>query len=462
MNHHLTYLLLVHACVAGTVAYLMRGTFSRRRLGTSHIFAIHGDSHPAAGAAVSEVGTMGGDWALFRRVFRRASISPMRTWMGFVTNTLQRGSQTRQQLREIMDRSLAPMAFVDLAACIRYANPALANLWPSHPLAGQSLFGLLAAAPITEVMRTVREKGAWSGEVLMRRADGSLMTANASATLVRYDNGRAEESLWIFADCSALTAQLRQSQKMEPIGRLAAGIAHDFNNLLTLIQGYSSLALAKLEVGQEFRMHFEEIRKAAACGSELTQQLLTISRPRAARREIVTLQAVISDCTGLLDQLAGDGYDLVFSYHDAGRVAVDPGELQQVLLNLVANARDASTQGGHITLAVDRAHLDEEFSRKHGGIAPSNYVALSVSDDGVGMDRATLTRIFDPFFTTKEPGKGTGLGLPMVLRIVQEHGGCISVDSEPGVGTTFRLYFPEVQESQPEAPGLALSCGRAE
>ena len=218
MNDHLTYLLLLHGCVAGAIACLMRWVFLRRQPGTSHVCALVGGTYLAARAAASKLRTLKCNWALVWRALQCASVLLLGTDIGFVTSRLRCAGPTRQQLREIMDRSLTPMALVDQMGCILYANPALANLWPSDSLPGSSLFALVAVTLLTEAIRTVRETGAWSGEILMRRSDGPLMIADASATLVTNGNGRQQESLWMLADWSALAAQLCQAQKMEPAG----------------------------------------------------------------------------------------------------------------------------------------------------------------------------------------------------------------------------------------------------
>jgi len=239
----------------------------------------------------------------------------------------------------------------------------------------------------------------------------------------------------------------RQSQKMEVIGRVAGGIAHDFNNILTVIAGYSGMLMETGSLGREDRSAIEQIAQATRRASSLTAQLLAFSRRQLVQPMVLNLNEVISHMESMLHRLIGT--DLVLSTVLApslGPVKLDPSQVDQVLLNLVVNARDAMPQGGQLTIETANVELDKAYVRQHAGSRPGPHIMLAVTDTGVGMDEATKARIFEAFFTTKGPGKGTGLGLATVYGIVKQSGGYITVDSEPGSGTTFKVYFPRVDE----------------
>ena len=248
--------------------------------------------------------------------------------------------------------------------------------------------------------------------------------------------------------------QLHQSQKMEAIGQLAGGVAHDFNNLLTIITGYSQLLLRKGGVADLQEAHVGEIMNAAERGTTLVGQLLALSRKQVLQPEILDLNVVVSDLKKMLRPLIGEDVELLTHLTpDLGSVKADRGQVEQVLLNLVVNARDAMPKGGKLVIETHNAELDETYTLRHTVVKPGAYVLLSVSDTGVGMDMATQERIFEPFFTTKEPGKGTGLGLATIYGIIKQSGGYIWVYSEPGQGTAFKIYLPRLEETTPMATG---------
>jgi two-component system cell cycle sensor histidine kinase/response regulator CckA len=256
-----------------------------------------------------------------------------------------------------------------------------------------------------------------------------------------------------------LEEQVQQSQKMEAVGRLAGGVAHDFNNILTAIGGYSDLLLADMAPDDTRRQDVEEIHRAAQRAAALTHQLLAFSRRQVMQPKVVDLNALVADIEKMLRRLIGE--DILFAtvlHPRAGNVRADPGQLEQVIVNLAVNARDAMPHGGRLTIETRSVELDASYRAEHPTVAPGPYVMLAVSDSGVGMSEETRARIFEPFFTTKVRGRGTGLGLATVYGIIQQSGGHIWVYSEQGRGTTMRVYLPRVDapadklERSSEAP----------
>jgi two-component system, cell cycle sensor histidine kinase and response regulator CckA len=235
---------------------------------------------------------------------------------------------------------------------------------------------------------------------------------------------------------------------MEAIGRLAGGVAHDFNNMLSIINGYAELLLMKLKEDDPVCTDIRQILKAGNRAADLTRQLLAFSRKSIVHAKVISLNTVVNGMEKMLHRLIGEDILIAIALAaDLGHVKADTGLIEQVILNLAINSRDAMPQGGRLTIETRNVELDETFSRRHISVNPGPYIMLTVSDTGAGMDNATCQRIFEPFFTTKEKGKGTGLGLSMVYGIVKQNNGSIWVYSDPGKGTAFKIYLPRIDEA---------------
>ncbi len=301
------------------------------------------------------------------------------------------------------------------------------------------------------------------------RPDGTKRHVLARGVAERGADGRVARlhgTLQDITERRKLEQQFRQAQKMEAVGRLAGGVAHDFNNLLTVINGYSEMALESMSRDDPKRTYMSEISKAGERAAGLTRQLLAFSRQQVLAPRVLDLNAVVVDMEKMLRRLIGEDIDLAVVQGSAlGQVKADPGQIEQIIMNLVVNARDAMPRGGKLAIATNNAELDENDIEKVSSVIPGRYVMFAISDSGTGMDSQTQAHIFEPFFTTKEQGKGTGLGLATVYGIVKQSGGYISVDSVPGQGTTFKIYLPRVDEpSEPFIPseGDARPLGGSE
>lgn len=288
-------------------------------------------------------------------------------------------------------------------------------------------------------------------ELRLLHKNGTMLDVNLWTAPVTNAHGLIVGTMDLYLDVTgnkSLEAQFRQSQKMEAVGQLAGGVAHDFNNLLSIILGYSELVYSKLADGDPGREPMKQIRNAANRAAGLTRQLLAFGRKQILAPIVLDLNARVAELDQMLRRLIGEDIELKTVLEpDLGRVKADPGQIEQVVMNLVVNARDAMPTGGVLTIETSNAVLTTLQGREHEELAPGPYTLLTVSDTGCGMAEAMKAHIFEPFFTTKEIGKGTGLGLATVFGIVKQSGGFIDVESVPGSGSTFRMYFPQVRES---------------
>jgi PAS domain S-box-containing protein len=381
---------------------------------------------------------------------------------------IQQREEERQKFVSLVEQSddfIGMTGFDGRAIYINRAGCQLVGLDP----------GAAAGAPISEFLpeqwwtrlrdeifpAVTRGEGAWVGEAQIcdlatRRPIDVLMN-------VFPVNHPETGQLLCFASVirniserKQLEEQLRQSQKLESIGQLAGGVAHDFNNLLVVIGGYASMMLEDLPEDHEMREGLEEIRNAGDRASALTRQLLVFSRRQHAEQKVVAINDLVHNIEKMLRRLIGEDIDLVLALDpEAGALRADPVHLEQVIVNLAVNGRDAMPNGGRLLIETARLFADEEFARVHLEVMPGDYVLLSVSDTGMGMTPEVKSRIFEPFYTTKQKGKGTGLGLSTVYGIVKQSSGSIFVYSEVGLGTTFKMLFPAVREKTAETDGPA-------
>jgi two-component system, cell cycle sensor histidine kinase and response regulator CckA len=342
------------------------------------------------------------------------------------------------------------------------ANPAACSLLglSRESLSGRLLSDLSGAgADVPALLRTLHEGGGLRGEWPLRRPDGAIRSVELTVSAGIH----AGLHLVVLRDVSEkhrLEEALRQSQKMEAVGRLAGSLAHDFNNYLTAIRGFGEVVLERLPPQDPLADNLLEIQKAADRATRLTRQLLAISRKQVLQPRPVDLNAVLSGLENMLRSLVGPSVRLHLALESSlAAVRADPGQLEQVVLNLVVNARDAMPDGGALVLQTARVEVRTAGSHP-GHLPPGRYVRLCVEDTGFGMDAETLSHIFEPFFTTKPAGLGTGLGLATVYGIVTQSGGHVAAHSRPGEGSVFNIYLPQMEGRAEATPGGAAALGR--
>ena len=420
--------------------------------------------------------TLGMRWLLTRSSTYFAELggqrTPVRTVGAMIDITARRKSeQEHEQRAQILDATIDFVAISQPDGALVYLNRAarqFLGIGPHDDLAALTGGPGGPAEPLFEMLRAAvppaSRDDAWQGEVELRRHDGRLVPMSLVRLAHRSAGGQPLFHSLIARDVSRerqLEENMRQAQKMEAVGRLAGGIAHDFNNILSAILSFAHVAAS--EVGEAGRGYAElqEIILAGKRAAALTQQLLAFSRKQVLRPQVVDVGEVFTRMTPLLRRLVGEHIELGLTIErSALRVKVDPSHLEQVLLNLAINARDAMEGGGKLSIECAPVLLDEPLCAVHLSLEPGEYIVIAVSDSGVGMDAETQTHVFEPFFTTKGSGRGTGLGLATVFGIVKQSGGGIRVDSELGRGSTFRAYFPRTsaapvtrREAPRHAPG---------
>jgi len=379
-------------------------------------------------------------------------------------NAALRSAQESLRRSESNFRSLVMNSPYGICRCnafgiLQDANPALVTMFgysSSAELTGRHLGSLFADAQqwfqTADYLRAQKEFNNLTIDCLKK--DGALIAGRISGRVI--PNGPDGNNFEIFmediTETRTLELQLHQAQKMEAIGRLAGGIAHDFNNLLMVISGYSEFLLERLGPDPRLRGPAQEISNATRRATSLTRQLLAFSRKQILAPKVLDLNEVVTENLKMLTRMIGEDIDLVMVPGPAlGAVRADPGQIDQVIMNLAVNARDAMPQGGKLTIETANVSLNENFARTHAPLVPGDYVMLSISDTGVGMDGETQSRIFEPFFTTKG-AKGTGLGLSTVYGIVKQSGAYIFVESQPQHGTAFRAYFPRADVREEPVP----------
>lgn len=300
------------------------------------------------------------------------------------------------------------------------------------------------------------KQGPYKVEKRYIRKDGGVVWGRLNVSLVRSMEEKPQYTIHMVEDITEwkrLETEFLQSQKMETVGRLAGGIAHDLNNLFTVLSGYSQLSLIGLKEDDPLRENLQEIKKNTDRAAELTHQLLAISRRQILDMKVIELNHLIQGLEKMLRRIIGEDIELITHLAEGlEKVKVDPSQIEQVILNLVVNARDAMPKGGKLIIETQNKALDENYTHSHFSVTPGRYVILSVSDTGCGIPPGVIEKIFDPFFTTKMKDKGTGLGLSTVYGIIKQSGGYIWVYSEPGQGTTFKIYLPQVDEEATEVP----------
>jgi PAS domain S-box-containing protein len=364
----------------------------------------------------------------------------------------KRSEAERERLMAAIEQAGEVIVITDPAGTIQYVNPAFetATGYTIEEAVGQTprilKSGKHNGAFYRKLWETISSGRTWEGRMVNKRKDGSLYTEVATISPVRDAAGRIVNYVAVKRDITEhlqLADQFQQAQKMESVGRLAGGVAHDFNNMLGIIIGYAEMALSDAGRGTTLHSNLTEIRKAAQRSADLTRQLLTFARKQTIDPKELNLNSTVEGMLNMLRRLIGEDIDLAWlPGPDLWPVKMDPAQVDQILANLCVNARDAIADVGKVTIETQNVSLDEAYCAAHAGFAPGEFVMLTVSDDGCGMDEETQRRLFEPFFTTKQVGKGTGLGLATVYGIVKQNDGFINVYSEPGQGTTFRIYLP--------------------
>jgi PAS domain S-box-containing protein len=362
----------------------------------------------------------------------------------------------RERLAAAVDQAAEAILTTDRAGHVTYVNLAFSRMTglPTEQVIGSDpdmLRSLAGPEPIDEMTTALARGESWAGRASLKRLDGTAVEIDMAVAPLRDGSGNINGSVAVARDISherALEAQLAQAQRMEAVGRLAGGIAHDFNNILTAISGFAELAAAEIPADHAVATDLEQILKASDRAAALTRALLAFSRRQVMQAKLVDLNEILGGLTPMLGRLIGEDIQLIVRLDpDLGPTMADRAQLEQVVVNMAVNARDAMPEGGTLAVSTCNTEVDAEHARAHVGAVAGPYVTLVVTDTGVGMTEEVLEHAFEPFFTTKERGKGTGLGLSTVIGIVQQSGGFLEVKSEPNVGSTFTVHLPRAEGS---------------
>lgn len=367
--------------------------------------------------------------------------------------------QSEARFRELLENIQLIAVTLDPSGNVMFCNDYLLHLtgWQRHDVLGSNWFDRFIPPELSTSVKQLFSQGVESGNIT-GHFENAIITRDGTYRHIVWNNtvlhgpdrsiaGIASIGVDV-TDHRGVEEQLRQSQKMEAIGRLAGGVAHDFNNMLGVIMGYAEISMRNLSPDDKLRHRLNEILKAAQRSNEITRQLLAFSRKEVIAPKVVNLNALIIDTEKTLGRLIGEDIRLCFKPSTAlWPVKADPSQIDQILINLAVNARDAMPDGGALTIETANIHLDATYCHHNIDAKPGDYVSISVSDTGCGMDSETCKHIFEPFFTTKEVGKGTGLGLATIYGIVTQNNGFINVYSEPGLGSTFTAYLPRTEET---------------
>lgn len=379
----------------------------------------------------------------------------------------QKSEDTLRKLWRSVEQSADTVIIMDRAGVMEYVNPAFEALtgYSRQEAIGQTL-GMLkseqqASELYEEMWNTVRGGNVFRGIVMNRKKNGETVIIEQALSPLRDGSGPIMHFISTARDITErrkLESELQQAQKMDAIGRLAGGVAHDFNNLLLVISAYAELMLDSLGNNAPLRRNVNEIMTASRRAADLTRQLLAFGRKQMQLLQVLDLNTVVGEIATMLPRLIGEDIELVFAPgSDLGKVKADPVQIEQIVMNLAANARDAMPGGGVLTIETATVLVDESYVQRHAIVPPGEYVLLAITDSGQGIGAEHLPHIFEPFYTTKEAGKGTGLGLATVYGIVKQNGGFVWVYSEPGLGTTFKVYLPRVQALRGEVSIPKLS-----
>ena len=395
---------------------------------------------------------------------RRRAASVLEERIAEATAELRKQADLFKRQSEMINQSHDAFVMMGLDRIIQSWNRGASEIygWNESEANGKLIHDFLetkAEVSTDAIDMALLRKGSWDGELNQRRKDGTVVTVNSRQLLVQDQEGVPIGILEIDRDITEtkrLTEQLRQSQKLDSLGQLAGGVAHDFNNLLTVIMGYGEMISAELSEGQRFQVEISEMLKAADRASSITKQLLTFSRRKLSTAKAVSINQLIRDNNPMLQRLIGEHIEIVLKLANSEMtIWADSSNIEQILLNLVINARDAMPTGGRVVIESAETVVDEELSG-HLRIASGTYAMITVTDTGSGIPPEIRARIFEPFFTTKEPGKGTGLGLSTVYGIVKQAQGNISVYSEMGKGTSFKILLPIMQNPSEILPSMTM------